>query len=95
MLNRKGFTMVELLVVLVIIAILAAVATPLFLSNTQRAKASEASATMALLRQALREFRIQNGNFFDILHGCQTPLSCINLVGTPRRYFMPLDGILK
>ena len=66
MLNKKGFTMVELLVVLVIVAILAAVATPLFLNNIQRAKASEAAATAALMRQALREFRTKNGNFFDI-----------------------------
>ena len=66
MFNKKGFTMVELLVVLVIIAILAAVATPLFLANTQRARVSEAVATMGLIRQAERDFFINRNTYFDI-----------------------------
>lgn len=62
----KGFTMVELLVVLVIIGILAAVATPLFIQNTRRARASEAIATMSLIRQALRDYNINTGKYFTI-----------------------------
>ncbi len=66
MINKKGFTMVELLVVLVIVAILAAVATPLFVQNTKRAKASEAIATMGLMRQALRDYKINTNTYFDV-----------------------------
>lgn len=65
-LTKKGFTMIELLVVLVIIAILAAVATPLYLANTKRAKASEAVAAMGLIRQALRDYRVNNNTYFDV-----------------------------
>jgi prepilin-type N-terminal cleavage/methylation domain-containing protein len=65
-LNKKGFTMVELLVVLVIVAILAAVATPIYLANTQRARASEAIATMGLLRQAMRDYRVNANTYYDI-----------------------------
>ena len=64
--NTKGFTMVELLVVLVIVAILAAVATPLFIQNTKRAKASEAIATMGLMRQTLRDYKINANKYFSI-----------------------------
>lgn len=64
--NAKGFTMVELLVVLVIVAILAAVATPLFIQNTKRAKASEAIATIGLIRQALRDYKINANKYFNI-----------------------------
>lgn len=64
--HKKGFSLVELLVVLVIIGILAAVATPLFLQHTRRARASEAVATMALIRQALRDFRVNRETYFDI-----------------------------
>ncbi len=39
--NQKGFTLVELMVVLVIIGILATMAIPKFLGSSQKAKASE------------------------------------------------------
>ena len=64
--NKKGFTMVEVLVVLVIVAILAAVATPIYLANVQRSRASEAIASMALIRQAERDYVINAANYFDI-----------------------------
>lgn len=41
MMNRKGFTLVELMVVIVIIGVLAAVAIPKFTAATNKAKASE------------------------------------------------------
>jgi len=64
--NKKGFTMIELLIVLVIIGILAAVATPLYLANTQRARATDAVATMSLVRQALRDYRLSHNTYFTI-----------------------------
>jgi len=64
--NRKGFTMVELLVVLVIIAILAAVATPIYLANVKRSRASEAVSSMALIRQAQRDFQVAHNAYFDV-----------------------------
>ena len=41
---EKGFTLVELMIVIVIVGILSAVALPNFLSQTDRAKATEAQA---------------------------------------------------
>ena len=64
--TRKGFTMVELLVVLVIIGILAGVAAPLYLQHTKRAKISEAISTMSLIRQAERDYKVNHSTFFDV-----------------------------
>jgi type IV pilus assembly protein PilA len=67
MLRKHGFTMVELMVVLIILGILVAVAAPMYFGNTRRAKASEAVAAMGTIRQVLREYRISNGNYFDVV----------------------------
>jgi len=67
--NKKGFTLVELLVVLVIIAILAAVAAPIYLRHTRRARASEAVATMSLIRQAERDQFINTNLFVKVISG--------------------------
>lgn len=63
--RKHAFTMVELLIVLVIVGILAAVATPLYLANTRRAKMSEAVGAMGLIRQALRDYNIKTGDYLN------------------------------
>lgn len=63
---KKGFTMVELLVVLLIVGILAAVAAPIYLANTQRARASEAVAAMSLIRQAERDYRVTHAGYLSV-----------------------------
>ena len=54
---EKGFTLVELMIVIVIVGILSAVALPNFLSQTEKAQATEAKSQIsAYLKQAHAEF---------------------------------------
>jgi type IV pilus assembly protein PilA len=46
---QKGFTLVELMVVIVIVGILSAVALPQFLNQTAKAKATEAKSQMSAM----------------------------------------------
>lgn len=52
--NKKGFTLVEVLVVLVIISILAAIAVPLYTDYVKGARASEAQTAIGAIWTASR-----------------------------------------
>ena len=56
---EKGFTLVELMIVIVIVGILSAVALPNFLSQTERAKSTEATSKInGLLKEAHAEYQL-------------------------------------
>jgi type IV pilus assembly protein PilA len=59
----KGFTLVELLVVIVIIGILTAIALPSFLNQTAKAKQSEAKQNVSTIIKAQQSWRTENPQF--------------------------------
>jgi type IV pilus assembly protein PilA len=61
--NDKGFTLVELLVVIIIIGILAAIALPNFLNQSAKAKQSEAKQYIGSINRVQTAIRVENPSF--------------------------------
>lgn len=59
--NRKGFTLVELAVVIVIIGVLAAFGVPRFLQSVEKSKASEAFNYLSAIQGSEERYLAQNG----------------------------------
>jgi len=67
--NKKGFTLVELMVVAVIVAILAAVLIPIMAGNRNRAFATEAVAALGTTRNSLRVYYAEHSAFPTLASG--------------------------
>ena len=61
--SKAGFTLVELMVVAIIVAILAAVAIPLMMGNKDRAMATEAQAGLGTIRTAMQVYKAEYGGY--------------------------------
>ena len=69
--NRGGFTLLELLMVVIIIAILASIALPQYLKAAERARASEALTMLGSIRSAQQRFQaLNNGVFATAAQNC-------------------------
>jgi general secretion pathway protein G len=61
--NKKGFTLVELIVVMVILGMLAALVFPKLIPKVGKGKQSAAKTQIELLGQALDQFRLDTGRY--------------------------------
>ncbi|MDO6460693.1 type II secretion system protein [Granulosicoccaceae sp. 1_MG-2023] len=61
--GNAGFTLVELLIVVIILAVLASVAVPQFSSSTDDAKEAALDSTLAELRTAIELYYHQHGEY--------------------------------
>jgi type IV pilus assembly protein PilA len=93
MTGRKGFTLIELMVVILIVGILAAASIPLMRGRIDSAKWAEANATAGTIKSAVRVYFAENGAGITGSMGVaatQTALGFTtgDLTGT---YFVPGD----
>lgn len=57
---KRAFTLVELMIVVAILGILAAIVLPEFTTQTQQAKEAAAKANLRILREAIERYAVKN-----------------------------------
>ncbi len=97
--SQKGFTLIELMIVVVIIGILAALAIPRFMRATTKSKQSEAKQILKQIYTMQQTYRQQNDAYWDPagqIAGSATGDAFAELgveVGPTARYSYSIDGI--
>jgi type IV pilus assembly protein PilA len=78
--TRKGFTLVELAVVIVIIGVLAAFGVPRFMASVERSKAAEAFSYLSAVRDSQERYSAREGTY-------ATDLSALDIQMPAPKYF--------
>jgi general secretion pathway protein G len=65
--RSKGFTLIELIVVMAIVALLAGITAPRYFASVDRAKVGALRSSLAVMRDALDKYAADKGRYPDTL----------------------------
>lgn len=80
--SRKGFTLVEILIVVIILGILAAIVIPQFTNASQDARRSALASTVQSVRSQVELYKLQHGDTLPDLVTSWAPFTGTTVFGT-------------
>jgi general secretion pathway protein G len=87
--NRKGFTLVEILIVVIILGILAAIVIPQFTNASSDARTSALESTLQTLRSQIQLYKLQHGDALPNLTTSWAAFTGTTTYGNPAQTFGP------
>ncbi|WP_016957151.1 type II secretion system major pseudopilin GspG [Catenovulum agarivorans] len=91
--KQQGFTILEIMVVLVIIGILAGMIAPNFIGESDKAKVKKAATDIVTLEQALDMYKLNNNVYPSTEQGLDALVNEPTIEPAPRNY--PDGGYIK
>jgi general secretion pathway protein G len=83
---QRGFTLLEIMVVILIIGLLGTIVTPYVLSNLDTAKQEKAKADIHVLEQAMDQYKLDNDNYPTTDQGLESLITKPSVSPQPRNY---------
>lgn len=84
--NRLGFTLIEIMVVIVILALLAALVGPKIIGRSDDAKLTDAKLQVRNLETALKLYKLDSGNYPTTEQGLESLLTKPTVGQIPKNY---------
>jgi len=84
--DRAGFTLIEIMVVIVILGLLAALVVPKLVGRTEEAKKTQSRVQIKSLQQALELFKLDNGFYPTTEQGLEALVRIPEGGRTPKNY---------
>lgn len=91
--HARGFSLIEIMVVLVIIAIMASIVAPQILGNQETAQLKKAAVDIQSLESAIERYKLQTNIFPTTEQGLDALVSEPQIDPMPRNY--PAQGFIK
>lgn len=85
-LRQAGFTLVEIMVVVIIIGLLAGIVVPNVMDNLDKANVQKARADFSSIQTALKLYRIDNFNYPTTEQGLEALVTKTSIAPVPRNF---------
>jgi general secretion pathway protein G len=91
--NRSGFTLIEIMVVIIILGILVGLIVPRFMEKPEKARIVKAQMQIESISTALKEYKLDSGDYPTTEQGLEALVEKPSIGKIPRKY--PEKGYLQ